>query len=291
MRARLLCLLAGALLLATWLGCQQAVDVEAEKAAIKAVFDSYLEVLKSKDIAQYEEKLWAAKAENVVISSEVFVGWEEWKAYVDGLFKDESFEITDFSASDLKIRISNTGEMAWFAAFLDEAWNFKGESFAVKGNRWSGVLEKVDGKWKFVHAHFSAKPVVVTDEVKKAINETNLKFEEAIMNRDAATLASYYTEDAIVMPANSPKQTGREEIQQGWQGAFDLNITEAKLTTVSLTAMGDFLCEEGAYEMTVEPEGREAVKDEGKYIVIWKQADDGTWKLYIDIWNSNLPAQ
>ncbi len=29
--------------------------------------------------------------------------------------------------------------------------------------------------------------------------------------------------------------------------------------------------------------------DKGKYVVVWKK-QNGNWKMYRDIWNSNMPA-
>ena len=55
-------------------------------------------------------------------------------------------------------------------------------------------------------------------------------------------------------------------------------------------AMGDMVCEIGNADATFQPEGMDAFKDRGKYLVIWKNVD-GTWKLHVDIYNSSLPAQ
>jgi hypothetical protein len=33
------------------------------------------------------------------------------------------------------------------------------------------------------------------------------------------------------------------------------------------------------------------MEDFGKFLVIWRQAEEGIWKLRIDIWNTSLPAQ
>ena len=32
------------------------------------------------------------------------------------------------------------------------------------------------------------------------------------------------------------------------------------------------------------------VQDRGKYVEIFKKQADGTWKVIVDIWNSDLPA-
>jgi ketosteroid isomerase-like protein len=43
--------------------------------------------------------------------------------------------------------------------------------------------------------------------------------------------------------------------------------------------------------VSIQPEGADAIEDMAKYLVIWKQGDDGMWRLHVDIWNSSLPAE
>ena len=52
---------------------------------------------------------------------------------------------------------------------------------------------------------------------------------------------------------------------------------------------GDTAYEIGKYKLTTEPPGGSTTKDEGKYLVVWKQ-QGGSWKLHADIWNTNLLA-
>ena len=41
-----------------------------------------------------------------------------------------------------------------------------------------------------------------------------------------------------------------------------------------------------AEKLIDELDGAAATTDVGKYVVVWKN-DAGTWKLHIDIWNTN----
>lgn len=56
---------------------------------------------------------------------------------------------------DLKIRISNSGEVAWFFCYLDDINEWKGLPANWENVRWTGVLEKHNGKWRIVQQHFS----------------------------------------------------------------------------------------------------------------------------------------
>jgi uncharacterized protein (TIGR02246 family) len=137
------------------------------------------------------------------------------------------------------------------------------------------------------------KPIPVMDmtQVRQAIEEANVKFGEAVRLSDATAIVGLYTEDAKLLPPNSDMVQGREGIEAFWGGGLQMGIKDAVLTTVEVLGMGDMVCEIGNYDLTVQPEGQEAMKDNGKYLVIWKKARDGTWKLHVDIWNTSLPAK
>jgi len=136
-----------------------------------------------------------------------------------------------------------------------------------------------------------AKEVMDLVQVRQLIEETNIKFGEFVQAGDASALASLYTEDTTLLPPpNAPMIKGREGVEAYWATGFQQGFKELVLTTVEVMAMGDMVCEIGNADATFQPEGMEAFKDIGKYLVIWKNVD-GTWKIYIDIYNSGLPAQ
>lgn len=126
---------------------------------------------------------------------------------------------------------------------------------------------------------------------RKAIEEANLKFSEAVRQGDAAALAASYTEDATILPPESDMIQGRQGIEAFWNGGLQTGIKDIVLTTVDVFGSGDLAYETGKYSVTIQPEGQEPVEQKGKYVVVWKKSADGTWKLHVDIWNSSMPAQ
>jgi len=135
------------------------------------------------------------------------------------------------------------------------------------------------------------QPIMDMAQVRQAIEETNVKFGEAIRTGDATALATFFTEDARILPQNSEMIVGREGIEAFWSRSLQMGIKDFILTTVEVLEMGDMVCEIGKYDLTIQPEGQEAIKDNGKYVVIWKKAADGTWKFHVEICNTSLPAQ
>lgn len=131
---------------------------------------------------------------------------------------------------------------------------------------------------------------MVAQETTQGITDTNNELVAAIARADAAACAACYTGDGRLMAANAPAFEGSAAIQQFWQGAFDMGVTGATLTTASLEEHGDTAIELGAYTLDIQPPDGDAIQDAGKFVVIWKRQPDGSWKLAVDSLSSDIPA-
>jgi len=120
--------------------------------------------------------------------------------------------------------------------------------------------------------------------LKEEIERQNSGFMAAFNKGDGAGVAALYTSDARILPPGGPMCSGRDEIQQFWQGLINMGGKNAVLETVSVELKGDTAFEVGKYSLSVGE-----MNDSGKYVVVWK-SDEGSWKLHVDIWNSSLPA-
>jgi uncharacterized protein (TIGR02246 family) len=127
--------------------------------------------------------------------------------------------------------------------------------------------------------------------VRQAITQGNAKFGEAVKKSDGAAIAALYTEDAILLPPDSNMIKGREGIEAFWKGGLQMGIKEAVLTSFDVSGGGDFAYEIGQFAIKIQPEGQQPVEQKGKYVVVWKKAADGAWKLHVDIWNSGPAAK
>jgi len=63
-------------------------------------------------------------------------------------------------------------------------------------------------------------------------------------------------------------------------------VANFKLNTVKIWGDSSILVEEGTYEMSDKKNER---IDTGEYITLWQQ-ESGNWKMYRNIWTSNLPS-
>jgi ketosteroid isomerase-like protein len=120
---------------------------------------------------------------------------------------------------------------------------------------------------------------------KTAIEATNAKFSEAFRKGDSAAVASFYASDGWMLPPNSEPIKG-EGIVGAWGSFIRMGVKDLKLMTDEILGNQDQLTEIGRYEIV---DNQDKVVDSGKYIVVWKPVN-GTWKLYRDMWSSNMPV-
>ncbi|MEI6715774.1 MAG: DUF4440 domain-containing protein [Verrucomicrobiota bacterium] len=120
----------------------------------------------------------------------------------------------------------------------------------------------------------------------RAIKAANKKFSYYYANKDAANVASLYAKDGGILPPNMPKFEGKQAIQGFFNAMMGAGIAGVELTTSDLAGDASWISESGAY--TLKSASGNAI-DQGKYLVVWKN-EDGTWKMYRDIFNSNKPA-
>jgi uncharacterized protein (TIGR02246 family) len=126
---------------------------------------------------------------------------------------------------------------------------------------------------------------------ERAIREAGKAWLAAEVAKDVPKIASFYAEDAIEMPSNTPLMEGRAAIEQWYQAWLTPAGVAMTFETeeVVVAASGDIAYERGTYRFT-QDSPRGATEDVGKYLTIWKKVD-GTWQVAIDAANSDRPCQ
>jgi uncharacterized protein (TIGR02246 family) len=118
-----------------------------------------------------------------------------------------------------------------------------------------------------------------------AIRETNKKWMELIVAKDAKAVSELYAEDGEMLPPNAPKAKGREALQKGWEEMFkipDVNLTFETERFV-FAKSGDLAVEVGTYKFAGA-----GMTDTGKAVVTWTKKD-GKWQVLTDMFSSDAP--
>jgi ketosteroid isomerase-like protein len=102
---------------------------------------------------------------------------------------------------------------------------------------------------------------------------------------------SYHSDDASVLPPNSPIATGKQAIRAAWATLLVPGASVSwQPSKVEVSRSGDLAYSMGSYEASMKDSRGKTVADHGKYVEVWKKQADGKWKTVVDIFNSDLPT-
>ncbi|HKH99027.1 MAG TPA: DUF4440 domain-containing protein [Candidatus Sulfotelmatobacter sp.] len=129
----------------------------------------------------------------------------------------------------------------------------------------------------------SASPKATADALKQLEGE----FMKAAAEKGSQGYMAYYADDAVEVPNGGPLIHGKTEIAKG-MGFLDDKNNRLTWTPVGadISASGDLGYTYGTYEFhSKDKDGKPAV-DYGKYTSIWKLQKDASWKVVLDMGNS-----
>ncbi|MGK7393825.1 MAG: YybH family protein [Candidatus Cyclobacteriaceae bacterium M3_2C_046] len=130
------------------------------------------------------------------------------------------------------------------------------------------------------HADFSEDVMAIT-----AISKARA---EAFNQRDAAGIAQYFAEDAVLMPPGQPSRIGKQAVADYYQDIFDQYVPLLQSEYLEVDVSGDLAYGRGVATVTLKSrQGDSVIQAESEYINILKKREDGIWITTHDIWNSS----
>lgn len=123
---------------------------------------------------------------------------------------------------------------------------------------------------------------------REAITAIRQRERETFSAGDRAAINELFTDDAVIMPPNEPVVIGASA-RDAWLEAFYRQVSvEAVYTGSTITIVGDHAYETLAFRMTITPVGGgEPTVEIGKGLHIYERQADGSWKIAVDIWNTD----
>ena len=135
------------------------------------------------------------------------------------------------------------------------------------------------------------KTANATEKDKTAITEWNAKVLTMvkILNKDnAETFVKYtYSEDAILFPPNAKSITGREAIIVFYQNYPPMSDFNQEIKEMEV--LGDYVYLRLNWSIPVKQTGlNPSYTDMGVIFCILRKQNDGNWKIWREIWNSDI---
>ncbi|MFQ5926671.1 MAG: DUF4440 domain-containing protein [Terriglobia bacterium] len=124
-----------------------------------------------------------------------------------------------------------------------------------------------------------------------ALREADSQYIRTFVAKDADLIMGYYAEDAMLLPPNAPRVEGSEAIRDfvnefistpGLSMSFETLLVEVSFG-------GDMGYTLTTFEITMDGPDGNPVTDQVKSVHVWKKQAGDTWKIVVDIWNSDQP--
>jgi ketosteroid isomerase-like protein len=125
---------------------------------------------------------------------------------------------------------------------------------------------------------------------KDQIEAANEAYGKAVANQDVTAVVALYTQDALLLPPDSPVAQGSDAIRAVLQGYVDAGAQSLELETIALDDQGDLVVDVGRYTLGLQPPGADPITDVGKYLQVYKRQSDGSFRIAYDCFNSDGPA-
>jgi uncharacterized protein (TIGR02246 family) len=147
----------------TVLGCgesetqrqQEGSTTESEEDAVRSVLDKYTTACESRDFDAVSS-VFSHDSDIVVINvadPNRIVGWKSVAEVYKGLFSMSGD--VEIRHTNIAVKILASGTAACLTCDQNISGTIQGRAFAIEGVRVTWVLEKEEGQWRIVHAHWS----------------------------------------------------------------------------------------------------------------------------------------
>ncbi len=130
-------------------------DIEKEKLLVEKAINASIGWAKDKNLALlYNVITNDSSFLEVHPGDRIIKGFKEFRR-AEEFWMSPDFRAVRYEIRDLNITISASGDAAWWFCILDDINEYKGEPASWENTRWTGVLEKREGRWVIVQQHFS----------------------------------------------------------------------------------------------------------------------------------------
>jgi ketosteroid isomerase-like protein len=124
----------------------------------------------------------------------------------------------------------------------------------------------------------------------KAIRQATSALLRAVNTSDLEAVMALWDDTGILMPPGHPSVQGHQAIRAYFADLFRRYRFEFAFTASEVNADGALAVERVTYSAAVwSLEDDIPQRDRGKGLHVYRQQEGGSWKLVMDVWNSDGP--
>lgn len=126
-----------------------------------------------------------------------------------------------------------------------------------------------------------------TEADAEALRDIAARYVSTSLAGDFDAWAGLLTEDAVFLPPNGPALEGRPAIRQ-WVTQF-AGMASFTSAVTEVGGAGSLAYARGTYALELGPSAAVQMSDTGKWVDVYERQADGSWRLKLNIWNSDQP--
>ena len=125
--------------------------------------------------------------------------------------------------------------------------------------------------------------------IRAAITKNYRDWIDATKRKDVNAVLALYTDDAIVLPPGAAPVTGRDAIREFYKRYYadPSQLLDEQFISTSLVVRDDLVIDTAEYSGEIDRGEKGKIHFRGKNLVVWKRQNDGSWRLFRDMWSSS----
>jgi ketosteroid isomerase-like protein len=122
-------------------------------------------------------------------------------------------------------------------------------------------------------------------DMKKILEDFDTEYNEAFNRGDAAGCVDFFAEDILLLAPDQPMIRGKRAMAELYRSRMDKASGGTHTNKlVEYGVEGNLAYQIGTYAITGTN-----LPEVGKFVNILRRQEDGTWKVYVSIFNSDKP--
>jgi uncharacterized protein (TIGR02246 family) len=126
-----------------------------------------------------------------------------------------------------------------------------------------------------------------------AIRTLMAEYDAAVTAGDGAAVLPLYAEDVISMPPDEASSVGRAGMEENFaemEEAFEANTFQLTSVVDEVEVAGDLAFARVTFDETITPTaGGDTELMHGNWLIIFKRQEDGSWKIWREMWSVFTP--
>lgn len=136
-----------------------------------------------------------------------------------------------------------------------------------------------------------ANPANSNQDLTDSLRATDAALTKAVTDRNLDQIIGFYADDAVLLPTAEPIVSGKAAIREEWHHILSIPNFQSKSATTRLEVAkgGDMAYSMGTYTAIMLGENGQSVTEPGKWVSIWKRQPDGSWRIAVETYNTDIP--